>query len=86
MHNMLDEHMRDVHIRRMTLDEYLEAERKRAKVTDEAFGKRVSLSQSQISRLRRGLSRPSLKTIEAIHLATGKKVTFSDWKFSEAAE
>jgi transcriptional regulator with XRE-family HTH domain len=78
---MLDTHMRRMHIWRMTLAEYL----KHTKESDAAFGHRASLSQSQVSRLRRGMSRPSWATIDQIAKATGKKVTANDWARAEQA-
>lgn len=48
-------------------------------MTDEAFGAKVGLSQSQISRIKRGISRPSWDTVAAIERETGGKVTASDF-------
>jgi hypothetical protein len=81
VHTMLDMHMQRMHISRMTLTEYL----KQTKESDAAFAFRVSLSQSQISRLRRGVSRPSWAAIKAIADATGEKVTANDWASAEQA-
>ena len=67
--------MRVMHNYGMKLEQYL-AKRKE---TDAAFGKRAGLSQSQISRLRRGKSNPSLDAIKRIAEATGGKVKFDDW-------
>lgn len=81
MHDMLDTHMQHMHIRPMTLSEYL----KQSKESDGAFALRVNLSQSQINRLRRGVSRPSWAAIEAIAKETGNKVTANDWANAEQA-
>lgn len=59
----------------MNLDQYLN----QSDETDAAFGRRVGLSQSQISRLRRGASRPSLDAIARIADATGQSVRAEDW-------
>lgn len=59
----------------MTLNQYLA----KTEETDAAFGARAGLSQSQINRLKRGISQPSLDAIKKIAAATGNKVTFSDW-------
>lgn len=77
----------------MTLDEYLtELNQERAangepKMTDDAFGKLVGLSQSHVSRLRNGIVRPSWKAMEAIADETGQKVKASaeDWPVRESA-
>lgn len=47
--------------------------------TDAAFGLRAGVSQTQINRLKRGVSQPSFDTIKKIAAASGDKVTFSDW-------
>lgn len=69
----------------MTLNEYLSVDETGKQLTDEAFGKLCSMSQSQISRLRNSKSRPSFEAMEAIHAATGGKVTPNDW-FAIASE
>lgn len=77
----------------MTLDEYLtelnqeRAESGKPKMTDEAFGKLVGLSQSHVSRLRNGVVRPSWKAMEAIAAITDEKVRASaeDWPVRETA-
>lgn len=81
MHVMLDTHMQRMHIRTMTLAEYL----KETKESDAAFGARAQLSQSQVNRLRRGASRPSWSAIDSIAKATGDKVTANDWAAAEQA-
>lgn len=88
--------MHHVHIAVMTLDEYLNRENDRRtsqgkpRISDDAFGKRVGLSQSQISRLRRKDSRPSWETMLAIAKVTRNAVSANaaDWpaKAVEAAE
>jgi transcriptional regulator with XRE-family HTH domain len=70
----------------MTLDDYLTRQRsKDPKLTDAAFGEQVGLSQSQISRLRRGEARPSLAAVERIHRATRGKVSARDFMRDGAA-
>lgn len=75
MHILLDMHMHAMHYRGMTLAEYLSSKR----LTDEAFASIVNLSQSQISRIKRGISRPSWSAVEAIERATGGEVSASDF-------
>lgn len=75
MHIMLDMHMYGMHKDRMTLSEYLTKKNE----TDAAFAARVSMSQSQISRLRRGRSKPSWEATSAISAATKGAVTANDW-------
>lgn len=79
----------------MTLDEYLTEYNRAAeaagkpKLRDADFGALIDLSQSQVSRLRRGESCPSWKTLKAISRESGGKVqpTFEDWPaLAEAAE
>ena len=53
-------------------------------LTDAAFGSLVGLSQSQISRIKRGKSRPSWEALAAIEKATKGKVTAAD--FMESGE
>ncbi|TPN44425.1 helix-turn-helix transcriptional regulator [Mesorhizobium sp. B1-1-4] len=48
-------------------------------MTDEAFAATVGMSQSQISRIKRGISRPSWDSVAAIERATGGQVTASDF-------
>jgi transcriptional regulator with XRE-family HTH domain len=76
--------MQTVHNKGMTLQEYLDNLPTDKRLSDEAFGLLVGLSQSQVSRLRRGINRPSWATIDAIALATKNKVTAADWKKVEA--
>lgn len=54
-------------------------------ISDEAFGRRVGRSQSQISRIKRGLSRPSLDLVEVIERETSGTVTVDDWINRECA-
>lgn len=63
----------------MTLEQYLSETGE----TDAAFGARVGLSQSHVSRLRRLASRPSWSAIYAILEATGGRVTETDWRKRE---
>jgi transcriptional regulator with XRE-family HTH domain len=59
----------------MTLSEYI----KSSGLSDLAFSKLSGVSHSQINRLKRGMSRPSLDSIDAIFKASGGKVTHADW-------
>ena len=65
----------------MTLNEYLEiAKDENGKpLSDAAFGMLCSMSQSQVSRLRNSKSKPSFEAMQAIHAASGGKVTPNDW-------
>lgn len=65
----------------MTLNEYLnEATDENGKpLSDAAFGELCCMSQSQVSRLRNGKSRPSYEAMIAIYEASGNKVTPNDW-------
>lgn len=80
MHDMLDANMLPVHIPPMTLNDYLDE----TKETDTAFAVRVGLSQSQVGRLRRNVSKPSWDAIVAIETATEGKVQPNDWPRQEA--
>lgn len=83
MHIMLDEHMHIMHSEVMTLDDYLTG----TKESDTAFGIRAGISQSQVSRLRRGECKPSWANVAAIAAATDGAVTAIDWTPAiEAAE
>ena len=75
MNIMLDMHMHGMHSDSMKLSQYLEA----VALTDTAFAAKVGMSQSQISRLRRGLSKPSWDAVAAIERATGGKVKAADF-------
>lgn len=66
----------------MTLDQYLNTKG----MTDAAFAAVVGISQSQVNRLRRGLSQPSWGTLETIERATGGKVAASDFFRGPASE
>jgi transcriptional regulator with XRE-family HTH domain len=59
----------------MKLAEFLNTE----KLTDEAFGALVGMSQSQISRIKRGVSRPSWESLAAIERVTDGKVRAADF-------
>lgn len=58
----------------MTLEQYL----RENGLTDAAFGELVNVSQSQISRIRRGVSWPSKDVVSAIEEATRGAVTAND--------
>lgn len=69
-------------MRSMTLDDWLKKQNEGdGKLSDAQFGERIGLSQSQISRLRRCKSRPSWKTMDAVHAATQGlvKPNAEDW-------
>lgn len=72
---MLDMHMHHMHYRGMKLETYLDVNR----LTDSAFGQIVNLSQSQVSRIKRGKSWPQREVMERIMAATGGKVTPNDF-------
>lgn len=55
------------------------------KMTNAEFGTLVGLSQSQVSRIRRGVSRPSWEAMGRIEKETGGKVTFKDFAADEVA-
>lgn len=59
----------------MKLSQYLTD----TKETDAAFAAKVGLSQSQISRLRRGLSNPSWDVVPVIEKVTKGAVTAADF-------
>lgn len=66
----------------MKLDTYLEAKGE----TDAEFALRVSLSQSQVSRIKRGLSWPSRDAMERIVDATDGSVTANDFLVTETSQ
>lgn len=66
----------------MTLDQYLT----KTGETDAAFAGRAGLSQTQINRLKRGVSSPSFASIKKIAKASGGKVKFADWAEQWAAK
>lgn len=49
------------------------------KISDEAFGQLIGLSQSQVNRIRREVSKPTLEMVAKISVATNKKVSFEDF-------
>lgn len=59
---------------RMKLDDFLS----KSPLTEEAFGKLIGCSQSQVNRLRKG-GNPSPERIARIREATGGKVDFKDF-------
>jgi DNA-binding transcriptional regulator YdaS (Cro superfamily) len=84
MHMMLDMHMHGVHFAGMKLDQYLSTK----KITDAAFAATAGISQSQVSRLKRGKSMPSWELASTIERVTGGKVRpkdFADAKADQAA-
>lgn len=76
---MLDVHMQIVHKRGMTLNDFLSSDETGKTMSDAAFGELCGMSQSQISRLRNGKSRPSFEAMEMIRTATAGKVSPNDW-------
>lgn len=85
MQVMLDMHIHVMHSCDMKLETYLTENN----MTDAEFGALAGLSQSQVSRIRRGVSWPSRDAVEAITSSTGGAVTANDLfeaKSSEAAE
>lgn len=75
MHKMLDMHMHAMHFDGMKLDQYLSEN----SLTDAAFAAQVEMSQSQINRLKRGLSQPSWVAVTAIDKASNGQVSAKDW-------
>lgn len=71
----LDEYAYCAYRYRMKLETYLSTR----KFTDEAFGRRIGCSQSQVSRIKRGISKPSLGLTERIAVATGGLVKANDF-------
>lgn len=59
----------------MELKAYLEKHR----LSDDAFGQIVNCSQSQVSRIKRGVSLPSLPLLLRIQAATKGSVTSKDF-------
>jgi transcriptional regulator with XRE-family HTH domain len=59
----------------MKLETYL----KKNGMTDASFAAQVSLSQSQVSRIKRGISWPTRDVLERITMATGGTVTANDF-------
>ena len=55
------------------------------KLTDAAFGKLVGLSQSQVNRIKRGVSKPSWDALGAIERATKGAVKAADFMSGEQA-
>lgn len=68
-------HMHHMHLSVMKLETYL----KNNGMTDASFGAQVSLSQSQVSRIKRGVSWPTRDVLERITMATGGTVTANDF-------
>jgi transcriptional regulator with XRE-family HTH domain len=66
----------------MKLETYL----KEKGLTDDAFGKLIGKSQSQVSRIRRGVSWPPKDVIEAIATVTEGNVTANDILSPETAQ
>lgn len=81
MHKLLDMHMHGMHDRGMNLGRYLSDNN----LTDAAFAGLVGMSQSQINRLRRGLSQPSWETVALIERVTNGEVSASDFMPAPAA-
>ncbi|MGN8022298.1 helix-turn-helix domain-containing protein [Phyllobacterium sp. 22229] len=59
----------------MKLDLYLTSKN----ISDEAFGQRIGLSQSQVNRIRNGKSKPTIVTIARIDSETEGVVSFPDF-------
>ncbi len=70
-----DEYALNAYSRCMKLNLYLSSKG----ITDEAFGRKIGCSQSQVSRIKRGVSKPSLGLIERIAMATGGAVRANDF-------
>jgi transcriptional regulator with XRE-family HTH domain len=59
----------------MTLSEFI----KTSGQSEQQFAKLTGMSHSQINRLRRGVSRPSMDSINAIFKASDGQVSPADW-------
>lgn len=59
----------------MTLDQYLTSKG----ILDATFARDLSMSKSQIGRLRRGECKPTWPTVKKIAAATNNKVKAADW-------
>lgn len=80
---ILDTNIRATYfLRRMTLETYL----KEHGLTDAAFGARVNLSQSYVSRLRRGKENPTADALARIYEGTAGAVTPNDLLGMKPAE
>lgn len=55
-------------------------------LSDEAFGQRVGLSQSQVNRIKNGKSKPSLEMVAKISKATEGHVSFADFLGEDAGK
>lgn len=78
--NILDMHMHTMHDADMKLEQYLRTKN----LTDAEFGEKIGLSQSQVSRIRRGVSWPSKDVLAAIAKETNNRVTANDIMKAEA--
>ena len=67
--------MHPMHNAGMKLSDYLTKQG----ITDAAFAEQIGMSQSQVSRLRRGKCSPSFATIRRVAKATNNKVRLADW-------
>lgn len=56
------------------------------KISDEAFGQKIGLSQSQVNRIRNDVSKPTLETVAKISIATDDAVTLADFLGSDEQE
>jgi transcriptional regulator with XRE-family HTH domain len=65
----------------MNLRTYL----KQNELSQRAFGASIGRSEATVSRLVRGIDRPSWPTLEAIMRATGGQVSANDFAQTEAA-
>lgn len=65
----------------MTLDDFL----RKQDLSTPDFAKLVGASRSQISRVRRGQSRPSWELVERIEAVTSGQVTANDFMRQESA-
>lgn len=65
----------DCYIAAMTLDDFLSE----TETSSAAFALKVKASRSQISRIRRGVSRPSWDLLARIEAATDRRVTAGDF-------
>lgn len=59
----------------MKLDLYLTTNN----ISDDAFGQKIGLSQSQVNRIRNGKSKPTLAMVAKISIETNEEVSFADF-------
>lgn len=82
MHNVLDVHVYPVHIRGMTLAEFMKAEG----LSDLQLAERVNRDRTNVLRWRNGVTKPDFDALVAIEEISGGRVTARDFATPQAAE